>query len=140
MLARFGIVFWFVLLGCSSESSPISQSFPYQFVANKTESNGHENSMELYACSGDIDIPNLREFCLERKRQSSAPAFNYLVVFDDRNNAAFPKSPFTAEYGLEEDVMKHIRAIYVYNRMNGFSEFRYYSENMWASKAMTESL
>lgn len=114
-----------------------TQQYPYQFVATKTESGGYQNVMDLYAYSGEFDIANLKTFCKERKANSTARAFYYAVIFDNAANATFPSSPFTAEYGLEEQAAKHIRAIYVYNRANGHSELTYYADNKWESRPST---
>ncbi len=96
--------------------------------------------MDLYAYAGDLDLSNLIAFCQERKEESPAEAFYYIVIFDDSANAVFPTAPFTAEYGSDEEASKHIRAIYVYNKKNGFSELRHYERNMWESVANTEKV
>ena len=82
----------------------------------------------------------LREFCIQKKRTATANAFTYLVLFDRQENAAFPNSPFTSLYGLEEDKIRHILAVFEYNRINGFSELRVYSPNMWEGTSETERL
>jgi len=78
---------------------------------------------------------DLLEFCQSCRLQSNADMFYYAVIFDDSSNAGFPSDPFTAEFGLEESKLRHIRAIYVYNRVNGFSELRYYDTNAWEGRA-----
>lgn len=57
------------------------------------------------------------------------------MIFDSAENAKFPTSLFTAQFGADEDSLKHIRAIYEYNRVNGFSELNYYDSNMWSGHA-----
>lgn len=108
------------------------------FVATKTE--GDRDVMDLYAVSGHFDLDKLKNFCRNRKESSTAKVFYYLVVFDDKANARFPTTPFTAEFGIEEDALRHIRAIYVFNRLNGFSELRHYERNMWESTPRLEKL
>lgn len=61
-------------------------------------------------------------------------------MFDAFANAKFPSTPFTAEYGLEEDALKHIRALYVFNKVNGFSEVRYHDKNIWDNVPIREKL
>jgi hypothetical protein len=127
-----------LLLGCSgtgtssTKSEPTAEKkWPYQFVESKTEPTGHRNVMDLYAFDGDFDPADLKAFCKERKAKSPAKVFYYVVIFDKASNAKFPSTPFTAEYGDEEGALKHIRAIYVYNKLNGFSELRYHPQNLW---------
>jgi hypothetical protein len=108
-----------------------AKKVPYRFVRSKTEPTGQRNVMDLYAFAGDFYPDELRAFCRERLRNSTAPAFYYAVIFDDLANARFPSTPFTAEFGVEEDALRHIRAIYAYNRRNGFSEVRYHPKNLW---------
>jgi hypothetical protein len=61
--------------------------------------------------------------------------FYFLVVFDSKENAVFPETPYTAAYGIEEDAMIHIRALYTFNQNNGYSQLSIYKENMWERKA-----
>ena len=122
------------------EPFAIEKKWPYQFVKSKTEQTAHKNAMDLYAFSGALDPADLKAFCRERKQLSPAKVFYYVVIFDNPGNAKFPSSPFTAEYGIEQDALKHIRAIYVYNKLNGFSELRYYDRNAWESKAKYEEI
>jgi hypothetical protein len=141
-LAILATVWVGLLLACSGAGSPSTnrdqaakpdaeKKWPYEIVESKTERTGHRNVMELYAFAGDIDRAELEAFCKERKSKSPAEVFYYVVIFDKAANAKFPKTPFTAEYGDEEDSLKHIRAIYCYNKVNGFSELRYHPQNIW---------
>ena len=114
----------------SSAAAPENQ-LPYKFVKTKTEASEQRNVMDLYAFDGDLDPYTLKTFCLDQKEKSTANPFYYLVIFDKAENAKFPDTPFTAEYGIEEESLKHIRAIYCYNRLNGFSELRYHGDNIW---------
>lgn len=114
---------------------------PFTYVGQKGEHEAYQNTMELYALDGlPFDLETLRQFCKAKKTTATAAGFTFLVVFDQSANAAFPASPFTAMYGLEEDKMKHIIAVYTYNRMNGFSELTSYTPNMWEGKPITEKL
>lgn len=120
-----------------TDSPPVS--FPYEFLDTKQETDGHQNIMDLYAFDGPFDIPNLKAFCLQKKSQSKADWFYTLTIFDNKSNAGFPDTPFTAMYGStignDTEYSKHIRAIYVYNKKNGYSKLSVYADNMWASKA-----
>ena len=96
--------------------------------------------MELYAYDGPMDVSVLKEFCKSRKQVWEVDAFFFLVIFDKAENARFPKdAPFTALYGVveDEDALRHIRAIYTYNPLNGFSEVEYFSTNMWDGRRQT---
>ena len=121
--------------GAGTSSSKTEQTaekkWPYQLVESKTEQTEHRNVMDLYAFNGEFDPADLKAFCKERKDKSPAKVFYYVVIFDKAANAKFPNTPFTAEYGDDEGILKHIRAIYCYNKLNGFSELRYHSQNVW---------
>lgn len=129
--------------GNQNQDLPSStKNWPFQFINTKTERNGRHNVMDLYAFSGTFNLAELRAFCRERKSKSPANDFYYVVIFDLAANAIFPMSPFTAEFGLEEEEeqKRHIRAIYLYNRQNGFSELRYYRSNAWDSAGTYEKI
>lgn len=119
---------------------PAEKKWPYLFVETKTEQSGHRNVMDIYAFDGDIDPTDLKAFCQERKEKSPAKVFYYVVIFDKASNAKFPSTPFTAGYGDDEGAMKHIRAIYCYNKLNGFSEVRHHSQNIWEHISTLEKI
>lgn len=126
-------------LGESFAAAPEKQ-LPYKFVKSKTKATEHRNVMDLYAFGGDLDPNTLKEFCLEQKKKSTAKVFYYVVIFDAPQNAKFPDTPFTAEYGIDEESLKHIRAIYCYNRVNGFSELRHHNDNIWSNVPKREKI
>ncbi len=96
--------------------------------------------MELYALTGKFDVEAFRQFCKAKKSKANSKALTYIVLFDEARNASFPNSPFTALYGIEEEKIKHIVAVFEYNRMNVFSELSVYEPNMWEGKAKKEKL
>jgi hypothetical protein len=114
-------------------------NWPYKFLRSKAEG-GNKNIMRLYCYDGKFNQASLVEFCREQKRASKAEAFLFIVIFDDVKNATFPDSPFTAQFGVEEHKLRHIRAFYEYNRVNGFSELRVFDTNMWEGKPTTIKL
>ncbi|MBN1532118.1 MAG: hypothetical protein JXA20_05610 [Spirochaetes bacterium] len=127
------------ILACSSQSG--SNNYPYKFVNSKIEDVGNNNNkMDLFAFSGKIDVTNLKDFCKTKKNNFKSGTFYFVVIFDDSKNAVFPNSPFTADYGIEEAPQKHIRAYYVYNRVNGYSKLDYYEKNKWESSAISEDI
>jgi hypothetical protein len=125
--------------GCTSpDSKPGTakvQKSPYQFLRSKSEGPSGRDVMELFAFSGKFNQKALVEFCQRKKKDNKAKGFYYAVIFDNAANARFPSSPFTAQFGADEDSLKHIRAIYEFNRVNGFSELSYYDSNMWEGRA-----
>lgn len=131
-------VLLFALAPVSNAESPTQA--PFKLVESKTEATGLRNVMELYAFAGPFNAAELKKFCIDRKSKSTAKAFLYVVIFDEASNAKFPSTPFTAEYGTDDDLAKHIRAIYVYNKMNGFSELRYHDKNIWDNIPSREKL
>jgi hypothetical protein len=98
--------------------------WPYHYVKSKSEPAGKlSNVMDLYAYAGALDVEDLRSFCLKRRADNSASAFYFVVIFDRPENAKFPDNPLAAGFA-DLNTLKHIRAIYTYNRVNGFSELR----------------
>jgi len=97
---------------------------------------GHINIMELY-CEpvGEINLEELKYLCDVRRRNYEFIQFYYLVVFDSEENAKFPETPFSAMFADEEDTLKHIKAIYTYNVLNGYSVLDVYEKNKWDSPA-----
>jgi len=135
------LFYLFALLLTISCSDTPKINYPYTFVDTKSETSGAtENFMELYTITNDINIDTLKMFCLEKKNGFNDGAFHYIVFFDSKDNAVFPSNPFTSFYGTDENVMKHIKAYYEYNRMNGYSELRVYEKNSFESPATTIKL
>ena len=103
------------------------------FVKSKTETDENKNKMDLYTYPGEPNLDKLRALCKEKKEEfgkSYTGVFYYLVVFDTQENAVFPTNPFTANYGMDMEPMRHIKAIYEYNRRNGYSKLSSYNTNM----------
>lgn len=96
--------------------------------------------MQLYTITNDINIDTLKMFCIEKKDDFTKGVFHYIVFFDSKENAVFPSNPFTAFYGTDENAMKHIKAYYEFNRLNGYSELRIYEKNSFESPATTIKL
>lgn len=121
-----------------SEKALVPSAFT--FVAKKTEATGLRNEMKLYALNKEFNAGDFRTFCATQKAEATAQAFTYVVLFDDAKNADFPDTPFTAMFGVEEGKMKHIIAVFEYNRMNGFCEMTTYDPNMWEGNPVIEKL
>lgn len=97
--------------------------------------------MDLYVYTGSsLILDTLKTLCKDNKQKFTIGKFYYLVVFDSAENAVFPKDPFTSEYGIEEIPQKHIRAIYTYNRVNGYSKLNYYNSNRWEGTAKSDDI
>lgn len=107
----------------------VKKEWPYRFVASKREQTNFKNVMHLYAYDGPLDIEELKAFCRERKGKSPAEVFYFVVIFNSPENAKFPSTPFTARYDTDDETRGHIRAIYEYNRANGFSELYIREQN-----------
>jgi len=131
----------FVVSSCLPETKKEKVEFPYKLIDSKMEVAGNNvNKMDLFITIRDLSVDTLKIFCKEHKKNFSSGTFYYLVVFDEEENALFPSSPFTSEYGLDEQAQKHIRAIYTFNRINGYSELNFYSKNKWESTAQSEKI
>lgn len=107
---------------------------PYRYLRSKRED---KHQMDLYVRSGELDVDKLRALCREKKGNNSAEVFYLLVVFDAEDTARFPNNPLTAEFSDERD-LRHIKAIYVHNKKNGFSELRYHNGGLWDTKPTRE--
>jgi hypothetical protein len=120
-----------VAIGCTKSMPEVPTLIK---VDAKTESDGLQDYMILYAVNGKFDTNDFNTLCLSLKSNPVSTGFNYIVVFDDATNAKFPNTPFTSLYGLEEDRLKHILAVYEFNSKNGYSESKVYDTNMWTGK------
>jgi hypothetical protein len=128
------LTYLFAIVTVWSCSEPIE--YPYEYISSKTEKldNNKINAMHLYAYSGELNTDTLKMFLQDRIMEDGAEYFwSFIVLFDDKENAKFPKDPFLASYGLEEDKSKHIRAIYTFNSLNVYSGVTVYEKNKWES-------
>lgn len=117
------------------------QKWPYQFLKSKTEVKGTKGyTMDLYAYSGELDPATLKAFCQERKGASSTTGGYSVVIFDDAANAKFPTTPLAAEYDSDFEQLQHIRAIYTFLKVNGFSEVRYHPKNIYDQIPMRQKI
>ncbi len=123
------------ILACSANREI---EYPFTFVGKKTERG--ENTMELCTIDSNPNMETLKKFCLHKKQDFSSGMFHYVVFFDAEENAVFPNSPFTTLYGMEEEPKKHIKAIYEFNTINGYSELSFYEVNAWESIAKSVKL
>ena len=126
-----------IVIGCAP---PVPDVPTLTKVDSKTESDGLQNHMILYTVNGAFDSNEFLTLCKSLKSNPVTSGFNYIVVFDDAANAGFPTTPFSSLYGLEENRMKHIVAIYEYNAVNGFSQSVVYTPNMWTGKPIATKL
>lgn len=93
---------------------------------NKTD------EIQLFLLDDTVDLNELVLFCKEVKQQKLHGAmFHVFVFFDNENYAEFPKNPITAGYTPdgESEVMKHIKAVYMYNQVNQYSKLSLYDKN-----------
>lgn len=123
----FSILVATILTACSDEK----QKFPYEQLNSKTEENAE---MFLYSCGDEPNIDTLIMFCKSKKDDFQNGAFHFIVFFDKKDNASFPNNPLTGGY-IDEEQLKHIKAIYTYNHMNGYSKLDSYEANAWESKS-----
>lgn len=124
-----------VLIGCG-ESKPVN-NYPYQYLEIKKE---ESNQMLLFAYDGVFNTDSLKQFCKERKQSFQSGIFYIIVIFDKKENASFPKNPVTAMYGMDKDVLVHIRAMYAYNKLNGYSKLTVYEKNAYESAPVVSDI
>lgn len=134
----------FFSLGCHSKptekdgSQPVEPPIPtfqhFRLLESKVEKKGENvNTMELYYILDKYDLEELRRLCLYKKESFRDGLFLFVVIFDNKENAMFPSAPFTASFGTDDDIMKHIKALYTYNSKNGYSMLATYDKNMLQS-------
>ncbi len=123
----FSILVATILTACSDENP----KFPYEQLNSKKEENAE---MILYSCGANPNVDTLIMFCKSKKEDFQNGAFHFLVFFDDKKNASFPNNPLTAGHNDEEQ-LKHIKAVYTYNHLNGYSKLATYEDNAWESKS-----
>ncbi len=123
---------------------PLAETQPrYKFVNSKQEpaGSGKVNVQDNYVLTGKFDLEQLKALCSEKMKATDSPTlFYHLVVFNSESNVAFSKHPITALYGDEDNKTRFIKAVYVFNRVNGFSELSYYDINMWENIATREKI
>jgi hypothetical protein len=123
------------------QESKIEWHFSYKYIKSKQENTTQGiNKMDLYYFSGDMLIDTVKTICIKKQREWVSGASYYIVFFDDKKNAVFPNNPFSAFYGIDEKPLKHIRAYYEFNRLNGYSKLTMYGENAYESPAVTYDL
>jgi len=112
---------------------PINPMDYFELINTKSEKVGERtNTMELYAPKSDsIHLDALKALCKSRKTTFEKNFFSYLVVFDSKKNADFPKTPFTGFYGSDGSVKKHIKSHYDYCSKNGYSKLFVAYPNCW---------
>ena len=126
------------IISCTPTENKSAIEYPYTLIDYKEETTGgNTNTMEHLTSTGELNLDTLKLYCIDRKKQMNSGLFNYLVFFDSKDNAVFPNTPFTAEYGMDEEPQKHIQAIYTYNTVNGYSQLTFYENNRWDSSPQT---
>lgn len=111
--------------------------FPFSYVDTRKEDRKNDNSyneMLLYTCGDKPSLDTLKLFCTEKKNEFKDGVFHIIVFFDKKQNATFPNNPVTALY-IEDKPMKHIKAIYTFNKANGYSQLDFYEKNSFESSA-----
>jgi hypothetical protein len=111
--------------------------FPFSYVDTRKEDRKNDNSyneMLLYTCGDKPSLDTLKLFCTEKKNEFKDGVFHIIIFFDKKQNATFPNNPVTALY-IEDKPMKHIKAIYTFNKANGYSQLDFYEKNSFESSA-----
>lgn len=125
------------------ENEKVSYKFSYGFIKSKIENDyGTKNKMELYYFTGDMLIDTVKMICKKKKHQWNSEGSFYIVFFDNKKYAIFPRNPFSALYGglmddLDNTCLKHIRGYYEYKVQNGYSKLSLYADNAYESPEVT---
>ena len=125
----------------NSEETVVTEKkteFPYKFIETKREERNDNsyNEMLLFTCGEKPDLENLKLFCAEKKSEFTDGTFHFIVFFDKQENAKFPNNPVTALF-MEDEDLKHIKAVYTLNNENGYSKLDFYEKNNYESSAIS---
>jgi hypothetical protein len=90
------------------------------FIAKKIDTKNNSDEIFLYYTDGPIDEKKFKERCQYLKAITKAKAFSAIVVFDRKESARFPGNPISAHYGMDFEILKHIKLSYLYNKRNGY--------------------
>ena len=132
-----GVFFLSYMIGRTPTPTSIESSSNYEFVKGANDRDG--NFMQLYSVDGSADLKEFRDLCVTfRKEHSSQEKLQFLVLFDEEKNAAFPKDLYSARYEDEIEKKTHIKAFYIFNPIDKFSELTTYLPNMAVGQSTTE--
>jgi hypothetical protein len=122
--------------------TPKLVNYPFNYVNTKKEARKLDdsyNEMILFTCGNKPSLDTLKMFCVDKKQEFTDGIFHIVVFFDNKENAIFPSNPITGGY-MDEKPSKHIKAIYTYNKANGYSKLDYYEKNYWESSPQTTKI
>lgn len=125
-----------------SASIPMAIEYPFAYIDTKKEvrkNDNNYNEMLLYSCGEKPNHDTLQMFCLEKKKEFTDGVFHIITFFDKQVNSKFPINPITGGY-MDEMPAKHIKAIYTYNKSNGYSKLDFYEKNSWESTPVTTEI
>jgi hypothetical protein len=126
----------------ADSSTPNAIEYPFAYIDTKKEvrkNDNNYNEMLLYACGEKPSHDTLQMFCLEKKKEFTDGVFHIIAFFDKQVNSKFPTNPITGGY-MDEIPARHIKAIYTYNRVNGYSKLDYYEKNSWEGTPVTTEI
>mgnify|MGYP000891188284 CR=1 FL=1 len=108
-------------------------------IDSKIESrkDGEYNKMTIFYVDSSITSNELVVFCKSNKDEYSSSYLNILVFFKSKSAARFPDNPLSALFVEENDLIM-IKAIYTFNRFNGYSKLDYYNNN--ANSSLPQSI
>lgn len=145
------LVIGVLICSCGNEKKPtpeltnVGQSkinYPFKYIDTRKEmwkDGSNYNEMLLFTCGNKPSLDTLQLFCSSKKKDFRDGVFHIVVFFDKKENAKFTTNPVTALY-IDEKPSKHIKAIYTYNKVNGYSKLDYYEKNSWESPAITSEI
>lgn len=89
------------------------------------------NYMQLFVAIGEFDDSQLKAL-VAKHRSGKGKMMEAIVVFDDRSACKFPSNPYTAHFGIEEEPLKHIIA--VWENLGGNESLARFEPNEWTGK------
>ena len=121
----------------------IPKDTPFISIDQKTEDGDRVEFATYENVNGYPDWNKLKAFCLAKKDTWDG-RFYALIVIDDKKYAIYPSGFASALYNVMDDkevaIMKHVKAVYSYNAVNGFSELTTYETNMFEGKSYNEKI
>ncbi len=102
-----------------------------KYIETKKDWSSLESQLSLYYANGDINTLSLAELCLAIQKLATEKKPYLFAIFDRKESANFPTNPFSAMYDGDDEIQRHIRALYYFDSRNGYSELRYHDENIF---------
>jgi hypothetical protein len=108
------------------------------FISSREDPRTPGDFMHIYwSDKRPLELNELISFCKTFREKEAGDSFSYIVVFDAKENAAYPQNPYTALYGVDFEITEHIRFYYECNKFNGYSRLTFVKDKPPAGAAIS---